>query len=126
MVMLDRLNEAQKSVILLNMYLKYIDVDVEFDWEDFCILTDLLERFSLYDYPSLLEVYNKGFIGVGDEFNKFGFSRLSSLGLIDYFSGMRMRLQIGENFVARINPLGQFFIKNAFTDLEGRLLKIAL
>lgn len=124
MVMLDRLNEAQKSVVLSNMYLKYIDADVEFDWEDFCILTDLLERFSLYDYPSLLEVHNKGFISVGDEFNKLGFSRLNSLGLIDYFGGMRMRLQTGENFVARINPLGQFFIESAFTDLEGRMLKI--
>ncbi len=123
MVMLDRMNETQKSIIMSNMYLKYLDEKTDFDWEDFGILTDILERFSIYDCPTLLEVYDKGFIGIEDEFNKLGFSRLNSLGLIDYFGGMRMSLQSGENFIARINPLGQFFVENGLTDLNGSLLK---
>lgn len=117
------MNETQKSIIMSNMYLKYLDEKTDFDWEDFGILTDILERFSIYDCPTLLEVYDKGFIGIEDEFNKLGFSRLNSLGLIDYFGGMRMSLQSGENFIARINPLGQFFVENGLTDLNGSLLK---
>lgn len=123
MVKLDRMNETRKSIVMSNIYLKYIDENIDLDWEDFCILTDILERFSIYDYPSLLEMYNRRLVGTGDEFNKLGFSRLSSLGLIDYVGGMRMRSQAGEDFIAKINPLGQFFIESGFMDADGKLLE---
>lgn len=125
MLMLERMNEVQKSVIMSNMYLKYMDDNIEFDWKDFCILIDILERFSIYDSSSLLKIYNKQSIGVKDEFNKLGFSRLSSLGLIDYLGGMKIMLPSGEEFIAKISPLGSFFVEQGFMGLDGNWLQFS-
>ena len=82
-----------------------------------------IERFSIYDYPILLDIYQKKQIGIEDEFNKLGFSRLNSMGLIDYFFGMEMRSRFGnDGFIAKINLLGCSFIEMAFIDINGQLL----
>lgn len=118
-IMLDHFNETKKAFILGNIYIKYIDHEI--DWNDFCILAEILERFSLYDFSSLIELYTKDIIKHGEVYNELALSRIYSLGLVRFSSGIILYSERQE-FVAKINSLGKLFVDMAFLDKEGKII----
>lgn len=120
-IMLDRYNEAKKSNILGNLYLKYIDDEIEFEWDDFCIFAEIIEKFSIYDYDSLIDIYKKKYIKYNDKYNPLSLTRLHSLGLVDFISGIKFCVD-SEECVAQINPLGRCFVEVTFMDKINNII----
>lgn len=122
-IMLDHFNETKKAFILGNIYIKYIENEI--DWNDFCIFAEILERFSIYDFPSLVGLYTKKIIKHGETYNELALSRIYSLGLINFLSGIRL-YSGRQEFVAKINSLGELFVEMAFLDKEGKIIPLNL
>lgn len=110
---LDRLNNQRKSEILANFYISYIDKDIEFDWDDFCTFSEILEIFSVYDYETLDRLKSQPFNDNSMSINRLSLTRLNSLGLVTYFSGISVTTQT-QNFIAKITPVGELFLDLGF------------
>ena len=119
--MLEQMSETRKASILGNLYLKYIDEEIQFSWRDFCIFAEILERFSVYDAGAIIDLYDKKVIRPEEQYNALALTRISSLGLADFLGGMRMSIGRQE-CVAKINQLGELFVEMAFMDNEKKII----
>lgn len=88
LILVDRQLEIDKTKILGELYKSYISGI--YDWEDFKCFSDVLERIFLIDLYQLKDIYEKGVIGKEDSFYPIFMSRLNALGLVQYYSGMRV------------------------------------
>lgn len=123
LITLDRFNEVKKSVIYANFYLAFIDEDIEFDWKDFCIFSEILERFSIYDYDTLRKIETEGYHTKDAKVNTLSLSRLNSLGLVDFYSGITVRYNDAE-LIAKITELGKLFFELGFKDKNNNYIEI--
>jgi hypothetical protein len=119
---LDKHIKYTKSMILANFYLLYIDDEIEFDWEDFELMAEIVNDISLYDIKTLGDLYIKKNYTENDECNYLSAKRLNSSGLIDYYGGMSMSRPSQEGaFVARINQIGELFWEHGMKGINTKL-----
>ena len=109
LICLDRENEAVKASILARFYKLYIDETISFDWQDFKIFSEILESFSVYDLKTLEMIYRQRIIKSEQKINMLSLSRLSSLGLVEYYGGISAKVDGVPNIIAKISEVGKFF-----------------
>ena len=93
-IIIDRQLEIDKTKILGELYKSYVCGNI--DWEDFKSFSDVLERLFLIDIHQFKKIYENEFIGEKDSFYPISMSRLGSLGLVNYFSGMIVSTKISD------------------------------
>lgn len=113
-IVIDRQLELEKTKVLAKFYLCYIDQLI--DWNDFIYLSDILERFVLSDLSLLQDMFEKEVYIENAGFDIPMMCRLNSLGLAQYFSGMKVSsdsLSTGYK-TANITHLGKGFYELGF------------
>lgn len=113
LILLERENDSKKSEILARFYKRYIDVNIQFTWDDFCFFGEILESVSLFDLDSLKMLYKLNFIkrDANENINYLSLSRLNALGLINYFGAIPVKTQENIEIIAQINQVGKYFTK---------------
>lgn len=86
LIMLDRQIETEKSKMFANIYLAYIRKDIS--WGKLTAFADILEKLLMYDFEELENIYQKYSYGENEYPDCAQLSRLSSLGLVQYFNGV--------------------------------------
>ena len=85
LVSIDRHLQSIKSKILARFYSAYLDSSNSYDWIDFCILSEILDEISIYDFEALIYIQKRGTIEIGnniEEISFFQISRLEKCGVI--------------------------------------------
>lgn len=85
LVSIDRHLQSVKSKILARFYAAYLDSSSKYDWVDFCILSEILDEVSIYDFDALSYIYKNGQIKMCDaveDISFFQISRLEKCGII--------------------------------------------
>lgn len=116
LIVIDRQLELDKTKVLAKFYLSYIDQLI--DWEGFLYLSDILERFVLSDVILLQDIFEKEIYTENNGFDIPMMCRLNSLGLAQYFSGMKVsldKLSKGSK-TANITHLGKVFYELGFQE----------
>lgn len=115
-VYIDRCNESDKSKLLAKIYrafyMKYID------WEEFKCYSSIIENLNLYDLELLREIYDKYLIKEDEHPSVGQVSRLSSLGLVQYFNGQVIRTGNGVTMRGRITGEGKKLCEIIFDNWE--------
>ena len=81
LIIIDRLVDERKSIILANLFFNYIDRTI--DWEDFLELSLIVDNLFINDIPELKMMYEKNAITMNEIVNKTSFNRLKNQNLID-------------------------------------------
>ena len=123
LVILDRINKTNKSIVLANFYKSYMDEAISFDWEDFCICAEMLEVFSMYDVKSLKDIYEKESYEDGDKFDVFVMQKFNGLGLVSFFNNMKVNFG-GKSVFAFINHAGTIFYELGIQKSYEKILKM--
>ena len=79
LIILNKNIDIKKSEILAKLYVAHINM--EYDWETFCELSDITEKLFISDIKCLEEVYNNGGVKEGDKITH-NHDRLISIGLL--------------------------------------------
>lgn len=118
-VLIDRYVEQEKTKYLANLYKKYIYQNVDCDWNDFCVLSETLDEISIYDIEELKQLYEAKIFESKVLYNKLAMSRLSSLGLVDYYYGMTVSNQKEPNkqIVSAITDYGNIFYEYVLEEM---------
>lgn len=111
--LLDNQIDAVKSRILGNFYIHYIQE--EMDWEDFTILSDILDFISIYDLGILGYIYERKVLRSDDKdkINLISIKKLDSVGLIEFFAGDVVDIGEYKRIVAKISGVGETFYEIA-------------
>ena len=125
-IYLDKHIHYIKNSILGNFYCAYIDDEQDFDWEDFELFADILDRVSIYDLPELKELCEQEVFTENDKYNSVSLSRLNGLGLVQYANGMVMGYAddidkegaYGKRFLARISIIGKVFCEIGLKNIK--------
>lgn len=115
LIYLDRENETAKATTLARFYKLYMS-DANFNWQDFKTFAEILEAISLYDLETLKQCVIQKTITSKQVVNTLSLSRLSSLGLIEYFGGIPVQVEGSSNVIAKISKMGRFFFRYGFKD----------
>ena len=113
LIYLEKINHAEKSKMLSNIYIAYIREEINFD--RMVAFVEILDSLLLYDMTELKKIYECYSYGENDYPDHAQLSRLSSLGLVQYFNGMTAVLSTnaisGKQKVARarISSEGKVF-----------------
>lgn len=86
LIILDRYIETKKSEMFANIYMAYINKDIS--WEQLTAFADILEKLLIYDFDELENIYKEYSYGENEYHDCAQLSRLSSLGLVQYFNGV--------------------------------------
>lgn len=120
---LDKHIKYTKNMMLANFYLMHIDDRIEFDWNDFEEMADIVNDISVFDLNTLGELYTKIKYTEDDEYNYLSTKRLNACGLVDYYGGMSMTRASQEgSFLAIINDMGKFFWENGMKGIKTYLI----
>lgn len=79
LIILNKNIDIKKSEILAKLYVAHINM--KYDWETFCELSDITEKLFISDIKCLEEVYNNGGVKEGDKITH-NHDRLISIGLL--------------------------------------------
>lgn len=85
LVSIDRHLQNIKSKILARFYAAYLDSSNKYDWVDFCILSEILDEVSIYDFDALFYIYKNGQVKMCNGIEGISFfqiSRLEKCGII--------------------------------------------
>jgi len=82
LILLDNQIDGNKSRVLGHFFIAYINGF--FDWEDFSIFSEILDRISIHDFPFLGEAYQQDYLHVStaNMLAILSIQRLNGLGLI--------------------------------------------
>lgn len=110
LIYIDRHTKYIKNKILGKFYSLYYMGEI--DWGDFEELAEILDVISVFDFETLEELYIKKYYAVNENYNPLALKRLSNCGLADFFNGMVVTDNSGEqaaNYIAKITDLGEYF-----------------
>lgn len=85
LVSIDRYLQNIKSKILARFYAAYLDSSNKYDWVDFCVLSEILDEVSIYDFDTLFYIYKNGQVRMCNSIEGISFfqiSRLEKCGII--------------------------------------------
>lgn len=85
LISIDRHLQSIKSKILARFYVAYLDPANEYNWADFCILLEILDEISIYDFDALFHIYKNESINILDNIEKislFQIARLEKCGTV--------------------------------------------
>lgn len=128
---LERLKEKRKARILSKIYMYYLKeeqkaarfedkekrkIKMEECWIDFCILEEMLEDISMYDYPALVYAYkNKKIYTYSENLSLFQVMRLERCGVM--YRDEHGMLAGSNTTLIRLTPQGKLFCE--VTELVG-------
>ena len=121
-IILQSLSKNKKYIqdkILANFYSAYCNPDVDFNWTDFELMSQITEGLFPYDLVELHKIYRAGDLKSG-EFDTYAAMRLSALGLITYDSGALTWASTISNETPNkvtINKIGKIFWKLGMTGI---------
>lgn len=120
---LERLKEKRKARILSKIYMYYLKeeqkaarfedkekrkIKMEECWIDFCILEEMLEDISMYDYPALVYAYkNKKIYTYSENLSLFQVMRLERCGVM--YRDEHGMLVGSNTTLIRLTPQGKLF-----------------
>ena len=104
MALIDKEIDYKKVELISILYYSYISKDITCDWYDFRFCYDILDRVSIYDIRTLVDIRNGKICVLGNQYDKLAITRLINNGLVDF-----VRSQ-DENIVM-ITELGKVFFE---------------
>lgn len=110
LVSIDRHLQSIKSKILARFYLAYLDSSIEYNWGDFCVLSEILDEISIYDFDALFYIYKNDKIKIYDNTTNvslFQINRLEKCGVI-YENNMFGNKALYQKSVS-LTPQGRIF-----------------
>lgn len=102
MALIDREIDYKKVEFVSILYYSYISKDKICDWYDFKFCYDILDKLSIYDINTLIDIHSGKICILGDQYDKLAITRLNNNGLVDF-------IQSPEENVVRISELGKVF-----------------
>lgn len=109
---LDKQIEYEKSKLHAKLYIAYLKRNI--DWARFNCFSDILDRLVLYDLDTLRDIYDKYSYGENEAPDVAQMSRLSSLGLVQFFNGTVVMVGKNKNIRGRITSEGKVFCEILF------------
>lgn len=111
-VLLDQYVDNIKAQMLGKLFCQYIDLD--YSWDKFCELSDILNRLFLDDMPFLYSIFgSEGRQAIYHIYKiPYNIKRLESIGLVELFgeySSFGDRLLLSENMFAELTDNGLLF-----------------
>lgn len=79
---IDRYLHVIQSKILARFYAAYLDSSNNYNWEDFCVLSEILDEISIYDFGALYYIYQHEPVESLDCISLFQIARLEKCGVI--------------------------------------------
>lgn len=78
---IDRHFQICKSKILARFYTAYIDPSNDYNWSDFCVLAEILDQISIFDFNAFAYIKRKKKANVFSEISLFHAQRLENCGV---------------------------------------------
>lgn len=80
LIIIDRMIDSKKSIILANLYYNYISKKLT--WNEFQELTIIVDNIFICDLPEMSNIYNKKELTMNEIINQTSFNRLKTQNLV--------------------------------------------
>lgn len=122
LVHLDKHTTYLKNKILGNFYILYLDEDIDFSWDDFEYMAEIVDNISVFDLEDLSLIYKTKTILEGEKYNSLAMKRLRYCGLVDFYDGMvAARISEATGYIAKITKLGELFWEKGMKGLSNKI-----